>query len=207
MLNSLAGTVFQTAALLLSVVPRLRPGLLSLRSVLPSRQSLLIRSIRVPFHRLRVFFWTPKSFWLTDWWRIRFICGVKWWQIDLYQCFFVFLFCISLSFHQKRLTLHFQIRDGHRSSSDTPICFVRVFDKFALSNQRRAPLFERHPYLLRASLRQICTRKMKWRMKNEEWRMRITFSCSLHEIENYQQKSYVITSQFCTRELPLSLER
>ena len=55
MLNSLAGTVFQTAALLLSVVPRLRPGLLSLRSVLPSRQSLLIRSIRVPFHRLRVF--------------------------------------------------------------------------------------------------------------------------------------------------------
>ena len=53
MLNSLAGTVFQTAALLLSVVPRLRPGLLSLRSVLPSRQSLLIRSIRqirVPLH-------------------------------------------------------------------------------------------------------------------------------------------------------------
>ena len=39
---------------------------------------------------------------------------------------------------------------------------------FALSNQRRAPLFERHPYLLRASLRQICTRKMKWRMKSEE---------------------------------------
>ena len=142
MLNSLVGTVFQTAALLLSVVPRLRPGLLSLRSVLPSRQSLLIRSIRVPFHRLRVFFWTPKSFWLTDWWRIRFICGVKWWQIDLYQCFFVFLFCISLSFHQKRLTLHFQIRDGHRSLSDTPICFVRVFDKFAL---------------------------VKW---NEEWRMK-----------------------------------
>ena len=30
---------------------------------------------------------------------------------------------------------------------------------FALSNQRRAPLFERHPYLLRASLRQICTFK------------------------------------------------
>ena len=30
---------------------------------------------------------------------------------------------------------------------------------FALSNQIRAPLFERHPYLLRASLRQICTFK------------------------------------------------
>ena len=41
MLNSLAGTVFQTAALLLSVVPRLRPGLLSLRSVLASSQILL----------------------------------------------------------------------------------------------------------------------------------------------------------------------
>ena len=182
MLNSLASTVFQTAALVLSVVPRLRPGLLSLRSVLPSRQSLLIRSIRVPFHRLRVFFWTPKSFWLTDWWRIRFICGMKWWQIDLNQCFFVFFI------------LYFFVVSSEKAN-------------FALSNQRRAPLFERHPYLLRASLRQICTRKMKWRMKNEEWRMRITFSCSLHEIENYQQKSYVITSQFCTRELPLSMER
>ena len=33
-----SGTVFQTAALLLVIIPRLRPGLLSLRSVLPSRQ-------------------------------------------------------------------------------------------------------------------------------------------------------------------------
>ena len=35
------GTVFQTAVPLCVIVPRLRPGLLSLRSVLPSRQSLL----------------------------------------------------------------------------------------------------------------------------------------------------------------------
>ena len=36
------GTVFQTALLLfLLVIPRLRPGLLSLRSVLSSRQNLL----------------------------------------------------------------------------------------------------------------------------------------------------------------------
>ena len=37
-----------------------------------------------------------------------------------------------------------------KSETDTalratrPIYFVRVFDKFALVNQRRAPLFERH---------------------------------------------------------------
>ena len=36
-----SGTVFQTAAFLSFIIPRLRPGLLSLRSVLPSRQSLL----------------------------------------------------------------------------------------------------------------------------------------------------------------------
>ena len=35
------GTVFQTALPLLLVIPRLRPGLLSLRSVLSSRQNLL----------------------------------------------------------------------------------------------------------------------------------------------------------------------
>ena len=34
------GTVFQTAVYFLFVIPRLRPGLLSLRSVLPSRQIL-----------------------------------------------------------------------------------------------------------------------------------------------------------------------
>ena len=36
------GTVFQTVAFLLFVIPRLRPGLLSLRSVLSSRQVLLL---------------------------------------------------------------------------------------------------------------------------------------------------------------------
>ena len=34
------GTVFQTAAYFMFVIPRLRPGLLSLRSVLSSRQTL-----------------------------------------------------------------------------------------------------------------------------------------------------------------------
>ena len=57
-IERMSGTVFQTAISLVFVIPRLRPGLLSLRSVLSSRQILLIRSIRwirVPFHRL-VFF-------------------------------------------------------------------------------------------------------------------------------------------------------
>ena len=36
------GTVFQTVACFLFVIPRLRPGLLSLRSVLSSRQILLL---------------------------------------------------------------------------------------------------------------------------------------------------------------------
>ena len=36
------GTVFQTVAFFLFVIPRLRPGLLSLRSVLSSRQILLL---------------------------------------------------------------------------------------------------------------------------------------------------------------------
>ena len=36
------GTVFQTVAFFLFVIPRLRPGLLSLRSVLSSRQILLV---------------------------------------------------------------------------------------------------------------------------------------------------------------------
>ena len=39
------GTVFQTAVLVLALIPRLRPGLLSLRSVLPSRQRLFVRSV------------------------------------------------------------------------------------------------------------------------------------------------------------------
>ena len=41
MSNTLSvGTVFQTAAYFMFVIPRLRPGLLSLRSVLSSRQTL-----------------------------------------------------------------------------------------------------------------------------------------------------------------------
>ena len=36
------GTVFQTVAFFMFVIPRLRPGLLSLRSVLSSRQILLL---------------------------------------------------------------------------------------------------------------------------------------------------------------------
>ena len=65
MSNTLSvGTVFQTAAYFMFVIPRLRPGLLSLRSVLSSRQILLIRSIRwirVPFHRLVFFLNTNNS--------------------------------------------------------------------------------------------------------------------------------------------------
>ena len=41
MSNTLSvGTVFQTAAYFMFVIPGLRPGLLSLRSVLSSRQTL-----------------------------------------------------------------------------------------------------------------------------------------------------------------------
>ena len=39
--SMLSGTVFQTALFSLVIIPRLRPGLLSLRSVLSSRQLLL----------------------------------------------------------------------------------------------------------------------------------------------------------------------
>ena len=39
----LVGTVFQTAVPSLFIIPGLRPGLLSLRSVLSSRQTLLRR--------------------------------------------------------------------------------------------------------------------------------------------------------------------
>ena len=138
MLNSLAGTVFQTAALLLSVVPRLRPGLLSLRSVLPSRQSLLIRSIRsirVPFPRLRVFLNT--EIFLID--RLVAHSFYLWGEMMANRL-------ISVLF--RFFILYFFVVSSEKAN-------------FALSNQRRAPLFERHPYLLRASLRQICTRKMK----------------------------------------------
>ena len=67
------GTVFQTVAFFLFVIPRLRPGLLSLRSVLSSRQilllcwlvacwmllvgSLLVGSLLVGYRFLDVAFW------------------------------------------------------------------------------------------------------------------------------------------------------
>ena len=41
------GTVFQTAAYFMFVIPRLRPGLLSLRSVLSSRQTLTEQKISI----------------------------------------------------------------------------------------------------------------------------------------------------------------
>ena len=41
------GTVFQTVAFFMFVIPRLRPGLLSLRSVLSSRQILLLVGYRL----------------------------------------------------------------------------------------------------------------------------------------------------------------
>ena len=51
------GTVFQSVACHAVIIPRLRPGLLSLRSVLAFSQILLIRSIqiRVPLFVLCVF--------------------------------------------------------------------------------------------------------------------------------------------------------
>ena len=45
------GTVFQTVAFFMFVIPRLRPGLLSLRSVLSSRQVLLLCWFVVLFAR------------------------------------------------------------------------------------------------------------------------------------------------------------
>ena len=46
------GTVFQTVAFFLFVIPRLRPGLLSLRSVLSSRQILLLCWMSLVGYRL-----------------------------------------------------------------------------------------------------------------------------------------------------------
>ena len=52
------GTVFQTVAFFMFVIPRLRPGLLSLRSVLSSRQILLLCWMSVVGCRLLdVAFW------------------------------------------------------------------------------------------------------------------------------------------------------
>ena len=57
------GTVFQTVAFLLFVIPRRRPGLLSLRSVLSSRQILLLCWL--------VAFWLV-AFWLVAFWMLLF---------------------------------------------------------------------------------------------------------------------------------------
>ena len=53
MLRSVGGTVFQTALPSLLVIPRLRPGLLSLRSVLASSQ---ISGPFVPFRAINAIF-------------------------------------------------------------------------------------------------------------------------------------------------------
>ena len=57
------GTVFQTVAFFMFVIPRLRPGLLSLRSVLSSRQILLLCWL--------VAFWLV-AFWLVAFWMLLF---------------------------------------------------------------------------------------------------------------------------------------
>ena len=57
------GTVFQTVAFFLFVIPRLRPGLLSLRSVLSSRQILLLCWL--------VAFWLV-AFWMLLFWLVAF---------------------------------------------------------------------------------------------------------------------------------------
>ena len=95
-----------------------------------------IRSIRVPFHRLRVFFLNTETF-LVD--RLVAHSFYLWGEMMANRL-------ISVLF--RFFILYFFVVSSEKAN-------------FALSNQRRAPLFERHPYLLRASLRQICTRKMK----------------------------------------------
>ena len=64
------GTVFQTVAFFLFVIPRLRPGLLSLRSVLSSRQILLLCWLVALLARcfLDVAFWML-LFWLVACWQ------------------------------------------------------------------------------------------------------------------------------------------
>ena len=64
------GTVFQTVAFFLFVIPRLRPGLLSLRSVLSSRQVLLLCWFVALLARcfLDVAFWML-LFWLVAFWQ------------------------------------------------------------------------------------------------------------------------------------------
>ena len=73
------GTVFQTVAFFLFVIPRLRPGLLSLRSVLSSRQilllcwlvacwMLLVGSLLVGYRLLDIACWLV-AFWLVAFWQ------------------------------------------------------------------------------------------------------------------------------------------
>ena len=59
------GTVFQTATLFRVIIPRLRPGLLSLCSVLPSRQILSVQSVGsvVEWKPLRSFFFSRTRIW------------------------------------------------------------------------------------------------------------------------------------------------
>ena len=66
------GTVFQTVAFFLFVIPRLRPGLLSLRSVLSSRQILLLVGCCLLARcLLDIAFWLV-AFWLVAFWLVAF---------------------------------------------------------------------------------------------------------------------------------------
>ena len=81
------GTVFQTAFLTFLVIPRLRPRLLSLRSVLSSRQLLLSRSPSVPYCACSPSALSPCSKSITD-------------NLDATDLFFsrIFLFGLFFSF-------------------------------------------------------------------------------------------------------------
>ena len=79
MLRSVGGTVFQTALPSLLVIPRLRPGLLSLRSVLSSRQhSMFVVCKKFSLEAiLRSMFVVCKKFSLEDILRSMFVVGKK----------------------------------------------------------------------------------------------------------------------------------
>ena len=63
------GTVFQTVVFFMFVIPRLRPGLLSLRSVLSSRQILLLVGCCLLARcLLDIAFWLV-AFWLVAFWQ------------------------------------------------------------------------------------------------------------------------------------------
>ena len=63
------GTVFQTVAFFLFVIPRLRPGLLSLRSVLSSRQILLLCWMLLVGYRLLARCLLDIACWLVACWQ------------------------------------------------------------------------------------------------------------------------------------------